>query len=175
MNLVTVISNAIESGFRKIKIRRYGNTDIQTPNQATPFGIDSAPVAEMRAVYAETSKKGKPVIIGYLNKNLLAGNGETRLFSLDDEGALATFIWLKDDGTMQIGGDADFMVRFSELKNGFDQLKQDHNNLVSAFNTHTHATAGSGPPSTPTPGSGIPASASTASIDSSKIEQIKTL
>jgi hypothetical protein len=75
---------------------------------------------------------------------------------------------------MEIGGNTNFMARFSELKVGFDQLKSDHNDLVNAFNTHVHATAGTGPPSTPTPATGIPASASTASIDDAKIDEIKT-
>ena len=54
-------------------------------------------------------------------------------------------------------GDSDFMVRFSELKAGFDQLKSD-------FNTHSHTAHGT-PPTTP----------STASVDSCKIDEIKTL
>ncbi len=175
LTLINVISSAIESGFRRIKIRKYGNGDIQTSRQVSAFGFDSAPPEGMVAVFSETNKKGKSVIIGYLNKSLLAAPGETRIFSIDGDGALSTFIWLKDDGTMQIGGDADFMVRFSDLKTGFDQLKQDHNSLVTAFNAHMHATAGTGPPVPPTPGTGIPATASTASIDDSKIEEIKTL
>jgi hypothetical protein len=175
MNIVTVISNEIVTRFRKIKVRRLGQNDIQTPTQAAPFGVDSAPIKNMRAIYADTDKKGKPVIIGYINRELIAGDGETRIFSLDENGELATFIWLKADGTMQIGGDADNAVRFSELKTGFDQLKSDHDALVDAFNSHMHATAGTGPPVPPTPGTGIPAMHTTASIDDSKIDEIKTL
>lgn len=175
LTLIKVISNAVEAGFRKIKIRRYGNGDVQTASQVSPFGIDAAPPVGMVAVFSETNKKGKPVIIGYLNKSLLAANGEIRLYSLDSDGALATFIWLKADGTMEIGGDADNMVRFSELKTAFDQLLGDHNDLVNAFNTHMHATAGTGPPVPPTPGTGIPATPSIASVDDAKIDEIKTL
>jgi hypothetical protein len=172
-NFVKVISNAIESGFRKIKIRRYGNDDLQTPAQSTPFGIDSAPPKGMIAVYAETHKKGKPVIIGYLNKSLLAADGETRIFSLQANGTLATFIWLKADGTMQIGGNTKNMVRFQELESGFNQLKADFNSFITTYNSHVHSgvTTGGGS-SGPTAGSG---SQSSASIAGAKINEIKTL
>ncbi len=125
---VTVISSIIETGFRKIKIRLFGNYDLRTPRQATPFGIDSSPYKGMIAIYADTYKKGKPVIIGYLNKSLLAADGETRLYSLKEDGTLSTFVWLKADGKMYLGGDAHNAVRFDPLKTGL-------NNLVTGINT----------------------------------------
>lgn len=173
MYLIKVISNAIESGFRKIKVRRLGSGDIQTPRQAAPFGIDSAPRAGMVAVYSETGKRGKPVIVGYLNKSLLAQDGETRFYSVKANGDLSTFIWLNDDGTMQIGGSEKNMVRFQELETGFNQLKTDLNNLVSAYNAHVHTGVTTGPGSSgPTASQGT---ASTASIEDAKIDEIKTL
>ena len=63
----------------------------------------------------------------------------------------------------------DFMVRFNELKSGFDELKQDFNDLVTAYNTHTHPTAPTGPISTPS----SPGTASTATVDDAKIEEIE--
>jgi len=68
------------------------------------------------------------------------------------------------------------MERFQEVKTGFEQMKTDLNSLTTAFNTHIHATAALGPPVPPTPvPSVIPATPSTASIDSCKIDEIKTL
>jgi len=173
--LVNVISNAVEGLLRKVKVRRLGNFDIQTPRQATPFGIDSAPMDKMVAVYADTNKKGKPVILGYLNKSLLAANGEIRVFSLDADGVLATSIWLKADGTMEIGGSTKHMARFEELKSGFDQLKTDLNDMKQKWNTFAAAYVPGSPSVTGTPPTASQSSASTASIDSAKIDEIKTL
>jgi hypothetical protein len=173
MNIVRVISNEVSNLFRKIKVRRQGNTDVQTPSQAAPFGIDSVPIPGMSAIYAETGKKGKAVVIGYLNKSLLAQDGETRIYSVDEDGALKTFIWLKADGTIEIGGSAKNMVRYQELESAFNTLKTDFNDLVSKFNTHVHSGVSTGGGS-----SGVPSvtdSASTADITGAKIEEIKTL
>lgn len=176
MNFVKVISTELDSLQRRvIKILRFGKGDFQTPDQIAPHGIDSNPVKDMIAIYAPTEQKGEAVIIGYLNKNMLAAVGETRLYSTDADGALKIYAWLKNDGTMELGGNAKHLARFEELKSGYDQLKTDLNNLITAFNSHMHATAGTGPPSPPTPGAGIPATASTASIDAAKIDEIKTL
>lgn len=175
--IVNIISTEFDKLKRRIvKVRRLGKDDIQTAKEYSPFGEDSNPPAGMRALFMETEEKGKTVVIGYLIEDKLAGVGEKRIFSIKDDGSLSTFIWLKSDGTMELGGNADFMVRFNKLKTGFDKLKQDVNALVNAFNTHVHATAGTGTPSPPQPvPSVIPATASTASIDDSKIDEIKTL
>lgn len=173
------LTKVISSEFTKLKERLVTITasgkDTKTAREANAYGFDSSPIKGMVAVYSPTEVNGKTVIIGYVNQNQLAALGESRMYSTDANGALKAFIWLKADGKLQIGGTAKHMARFEELKSGFDQLKSDHNSLVNAFNTHMHATAGSGPPSTPTPGSGIPASTSTASIDPAKIDEITTL
>jgi hypothetical protein len=166
--LVKVISSAIETNFQKIKSRVLGDNDIRTPTQAAPFGVDSVPYDGMIAVYGDTNKKGKPVIIGYINRNLLAAKGEIRLYSVDADGELATYAWLKADGTMELGGDVDNLVRFSDLKDGFDQLTQNFNDFVATYNAHVHASSG-------VPPTGPPVDPSTATIDGAKIEEIKTL
>ncbi len=177
MNFVKVISNAIQSGFRKIKIKRNGNYDIQNVNQSTPFGVDSSPLKGMVAIYADTNKRGKAVIIGYLNKSLIAAEGENRIYSLKSNGSISTYIWLKADETMEIGGSANFMVRFNELKSGFDTLKSDLNDMKSKWNAFTAAYVPGGPANVGLPATlaGQTSPASTASIDSAKIEEIKTL
>ena len=176
MNFVKIISTELDKISRRvIKFLRYGKGDVQTAHQVAPHGIDSNPVKDMVAIFGETGQKGETVIVGYLNKNVLAAAGETRIYATDADGALKIYAWLKNDGTMELGGNAKHLARFEELKTGFDQIKTDLNNLITAFNAHMHATAGTGPPSPPTPGAGIPATASTASIDSSKINEIKTL
>jgi hypothetical protein len=160
---------------RVIKVLRYGRRDWQTALEVSPYGIDSNPIKDMIAIYSETGSRGDTVIIGYINKNQLAKPGELRLYATDKDGAQKFYTWMKDDGTYEIGGNTKHMARFEELESGFNTLKTDLNNLVNAFNSHMHATAGTGPPVPPTPGSGIPAIASVASIASAKIDEIKTL
>lgn len=160
---VTVFSSSFDSlKSRVIKFLRFGLNDTQTATEAVPFGIDSNPVKDMIAIYSKTSTMGEAVIIGYINENQLADPGETRIFSTDSSGGLKTYIWLKADGKIQLGGTADNAVRFSKLEDGFNQLKSDFNNFL----THVHGTAGT--PTTP------PALPSTASISDAKIDEIQT-
>ena len=139
MNIVQVIETRIADAVRFVKFLRMGKSDVQETEQIAPHGFDSNPVKDMIAVYAPTLQQGETVIIGYINKNQIAEPGETRIFSTDSDGELQTFIHLLNDGTMEIGGDADFMARFNELKSGFDQLRDDFNNHLTNYNTHTHA------------------------------------
>lgn len=174
MDIVKTISTDFDRlRNRIVKALRFGKTDTRTAKEVGPYGTDSNPIKGMSAVYSQTSNKRDRVIIGYLNKNQLAESGEHRTYSTDDQGELKFYIWQKKDGTCEIGGNSDFMVRFNALKSGFDQLVDDHNDLVSKFNSHVHSgvTTGGG-------SSGItatPDNASTASIDEAKIEEIKTL
>lgn len=173
LNFVKIASSAIVKTQRVLKFLRYGLKDVQTADEVAPFGIDSAPIKDLIAVYGSTDDD--PVIIGYLNKNQLAGIGEFRTYSTDANGALKFYTWLKSDGTMELGGNTKNLARYQDLEAAFNQLKSDHDDLVNAFNTHMHPTAGTGAPSPPTPGSGIPAMPSTADITGAKIEEIKTL
>lgn len=164
MDITKTISTEYDNLRRRIvKVLRFGKTDARTAKEAAPYGTDSNPIKGMTAVYSQTSNKKDRVIIGYINKNGLAASGEHRTFSTDDDGVVKFFIWQKKDGTCEIGGNSDFMVRFNALKSGFDQLRQD-------FNTHVHTGVQTGGGS-----SGVPATPSSASIDNAKIEQIKTL
>ena len=176
MNLVKIISTEVNDlAERIVKFLRFGLKDVQTAIQTAPYGMDSNPIKDMIAIYGATSDKGKPVIIGFINKNQLTDIGETRIFSTDANGALKTFIWLQNDGIMEIAGDVDFMVRFSELKSGFDELKSDLNDMKSKWNTFAGAYVPGGPAAIGTPPSASQSASSTASIDGSKIDEIKTL
>lgn len=175
-SFVKVDSTSFDSLKRRIaKFLRFGKVDVQTSIETGPFGTDSNPPKGMVAVYAKTESRGKTVILGYLNVNQLAAVGDHRIYSTDSNGGLKAYVWLKNDGTAEILGDGDNMVRYSKLEEAFNQLKSDHDDLVNAFNAHMHATAATGPPSIPTPGSGIPALPSTADISGAKIGEIKTL
>lgn len=172
MNFLSkVISSKTEIKERLVKILRLGNRDVQEADQVSPFGIDSNPVKDMISLYSDTLNRGEPVIIGYLSINALAKPGETRLFSTNSKGEALNYLWLKADGTIEIGGHTDNMVRFSKLEAAFNEFKSDFNNLVSIFNTHTHSGG------TISGSTGVPASSGTpssADIGPAKIDELKT-
>ena len=172
MNIVKIDSSRIgDLGRRFVKFLRYGKNDVQEKMQVSPYGDDSSPIKDMAAVYAPTGEMGKEVIIGYINKNAIADPGEKRIFSTDMDGVVKTYIHLKNDGVMEVGGDQDFAARFNELKSGFDELRNDHNAFVSKYNLHVHPGVVVGPGSTiVTPSTESP---SAASIDAAKIAEIK--
>lgn len=171
--LVKVLSSEFDSLKRRvIKYMRFGN-NAHTSLQVAPHGIDSNPVKGMIAIYADTSGNGDTVIIGYLNKDQLAAVGELRLYSTDNNGVMKTYHWLKNDGTQEIGGNTDFMVRYSKLEQAFNQLKGDFNTHVQHYNAHAHAGVTAGGASTlPTPTTSNP---SNADITPAKIQEIKTI
>jgi hypothetical protein len=174
VNIVKIISTEIDSFKRRIgKFLLYGRSDIRTAYEALPYGFDSNPISGMRAVYAETGRNGDTVLIGYLNVNQMADPGEVRIFSTDSNGNQKFYIWLKANGTMELGGSVDNAVRYSKLAIAFNQLKSDFNNHITAYNTHVHAGVTSGSSSSgPTP---VPGVQSSADITPAKINEIKTL
>lgn len=174
MDITKVISTELNDlKNRIVKVLRFGKTDTRTGKEAGPYGTDSNPIKGMRAIYAQTSNKKDRVIVGYLNKNQLAEVGEHRTYSTDEDGNLKFYVWLTNDGYLELGGDSKHLARFEELKSGFDQLKSDHNALLQEFKAHVHpgVTVGAGSTAVPVSVS----TPSTASIDDSKIDEIKTL
>lgn len=177
---MTVLSKVISTATDRmgriiVKILRFGRDDVQTAVQVSPFGDDSNPTKDMVAVYAPTSEMGKQVIIGYLNVKSLAEVGGKRLFSTDANGNKKAVIYLRSGGDIEINGDKDNMVRFSELEKSFNQLRDDFNKVVTAFNVHVHASAAPGPPVPPTPvPNSVPAIPSTATVAAAKIDNVKT-
>ena len=165
MNLTRVISTAFDSVLRRIvKVRRYGKDDTQTAIEGSPYGTDSNPIAGMIAIYAPTSDKGKKVIIGYVNISQLAAVGEHRIFSTDTDGELKFYVWLKNDGTCQMGGTAHNLVRYTPLNQGLQDLKTALQAELFAIAAGIATGGGSYTPGT-----------LTVDIAGSKIDEIKTL
>lgn len=172
MNLIKIISSTVNSlNQRVVKFFRFGKDDVQTALEYSPYGLDSNPIKDMIALYSPTTDNGETAIIGYLNKNQKAGPGEFRTFCTDVNGAEKFYTWLKADGTLEIGGNTDNMVRFSKLELAFNQLKSDFNNHITAYNLHVH-TGGTISGST---GITTPGAVSAADISLAKIDEIKTL
>jgi len=176
MNLVKIISSVKTSGVQFVKFLRMGKSDVQENKVVAPFGIDSNPIEGMIALYAKTGQDGENVLVGYVNTRAIANPGELRLFSTNTSGTEQSYQWFKADGTVEINGDEDNMVRFSELKIAFDQLRTDLNKLTYNVNQFYSNYL----PGSPTV-QGLPLTAislitpdSTVSVDDAKIDKILT-
>lgn len=164
MKFVSVISTSIDDAHRRI-VKFFGmGKRAFTATDASPYGIDSNPIAGMVAIYAESDQNGKTVIIGYLNTNKLAQIGELRLYSTDKNGNEKFYTWLKNDGTYEIGGNADNSVRYSKLAAAFNELQGKFNTFAAAYTPGSPAILGT-PPTI---------AQSTGDITQAKINEIKT-
>ena len=103
----------IEGGKRILKVEEYG---AKTAKVSANYGDDSQPLKNMTAIYSPTAVNSEPVIIGYINTNQVAEEGEKRIFSQSLDGSLSFAIHLKTDGSCEIGGNVDNAVRFSALQ-----------------------------------------------------------
>lgn len=151
-----------------------GKGDIRTPIEASPFGIDSRPIKGKVGIYARAGGYGKYYLLGYLNTKRMAETGEIRIFATDDDGVEKSFTWHKKDGTIVMNSEEDNAVVHSKMAIEINEIKTTLNNLVTAYNGHTHPYApgrGSLVPSGPTPSQATP---STANIDNAKNTRIKT-
>ena len=166
MKVVKIISSAIEEGFRRIKFQRLGKSDVQSSYQANPFGVDSQPIKDMQAIHAATGEKGESVVLGYINKALAAADGEIRIFSVDSDGALKSYVHVKADGTIEINSgnstinivgnldiDGDLNVQGEVTADDEVTAKNATPAQKVTLSQHKHSTSGYGAPtSTPTPG-----------------------
>lgn len=142
-----------------VKVLRYGENDVQTSGQFLPFGIDSKPIKDMLAAQSTTSNREDTIIFGYLIESEETEEGETRIYSADATGETKFYIKLLRDGTCEIGGDVDNLVRFEALDQALQTFITDLNtNLVSALG----AVGGSWP-------------GTSLDITGAKIEEVKTL
>lgn len=161
MDLVKTISTSFDSFSRRIiKVLRFGLSDVQQTFEASPVGIDSNPAKDLIAIYSDTSRNGESAIIGYIKKNQLADVGELRLFSTDNNNVQKFFVWLKNDGTIQIGGNNDNAVRYAALNAAIQTY-------LTALNTAIAAGVASG--------GGAYTPPSPLDISAAKINEIKTL
>ena len=157
MYLSKVISSKVNATRTWVKVNLFGRT--REVQQVLPFGVDSVPVKDMVGLYVKTGSTNADVLVGYVYKGAVATEGEMRIYSLDGDGAVAFYQHLKSDGTCEIGGNVDNMVRYSKLNDGAQ-------NAITAINSNftTIATA-----------LGITLPTVTLDISEAKIEEVKTL
>lgn len=176
MQLIEVISSRIQKGKRLLKFIGFGKDDTREKNIVSSFGDDSNAPKGMISVFSRTSSDSGGVVLGYINVHQLAEVGGKRIYSTNADGSEVKFeVYLRADGTCEIGGNSDNMVRYSKLETAFNDLKSDFNDLVSKYNLHTHLYAGLPPSSTgftsPTTSTDTP---SLADITGARINEIKT-
>lgn len=174
LNIVKIISTAVEKTRLKVKFTALGSADVKTSENVTPFGLESNVPKGYRGIYANTGVSGDRVLLGIIKKDITTAVGQTKLYSEDAEGAEAFYILLKEDGTAELGGNADNAARFSKLKSGFDELKDDLNDLKQKWNTFAAAYVPGSPTTVGLPPSASTSATSTASIDNAKIDEILT-
>lgn len=169
--LTKTLETIVQASKRVIKVLTLGRSASRTAHLVQPWGEDSNPVG-WKAIYADTGTTGQPVIIGFINPNVAVAKGEKKIFSTDADGVESTSLYLKADGTMVLGGGADYAVRYSELETAFNTLRTDFNNLVTVYNLHIHTSAAAGSPTTPLlpPNTGI---SSSADVSGAKVDEIR--
>lgn len=154
-----------------VKILGFGKKDVIECLEGQPFGIDSRPIKEEIAIIARTTGQ-EDIVLGYIPKNRLSDVGETRVYSVNNNGIIKAFAWLKKDGKIQFNGTGDNLVGYNELKIAFDALKADFNNFVLAHNSHKHIAISLGS-ATSVPD--FQAGETTADISQSKKENLQTV
>jgi hypothetical protein len=121
-----------EGAYRIIKVLQFG---AKTADECSPFGFDGNPPADLDAVFMETSNGSEPVIVGYIQTQRLANLGESRLYSLMPDGTLSTYIWLRKDRTIEIGGADDYLVQHSKMKEELILLQQNINKELTKISS----------------------------------------
>jgi len=163
--IAEVVSSKIEDGQRLIKIIVMGKDDVHEIHQVTPFGIDSNPIKGSKALHVQTLQMGESVVAGTINEATDLAPGEIRIFSTDEDGVEQAHVTIRTDGTIEIGGTAHNMVRYTPLNAGIQQFKADVNvqfGLIAAVLNGL------------LPGSYV-APVLTVDISGSKIDEVKTL
>lgn len=119
------VKDAVLSNLKRIlKVEQFG---VKTASESSPFGLDSVPLKNMTAIYSDTSNNSESVILGYINESQLALPGEFRIYSLDSNKNLKSFIWLKVDGSIEINGSSNFAVKYTELQSALSLLSTNIN------------------------------------------------
>ena len=155
MRIGKIISTALQSSRLYIKILGLGKSDIKTPDNCLPFGIDNQPTNNQnyKCIYSETSIAGQNVVIGMINMKAIADIGELHLYSEQTNGTESFRIKLRNNGKCEIGGNTNFAVKYNELKTQYQALQKTVNDHIASYNAHVHPggtiSGSTGPVATP--------------------------
>jgi len=121
ITLSKVRETFVEKG--KLIIKSLTLKGAATAKQVTPFGIDSNPLGNWTAIYADTTNAKEAVILGYINKDYITEQGEIRIYSIGDDKTVKAYAYARKDGVLELNGSDFSAVRFQELKTQIDLLQ----------------------------------------------------
>jgi len=125
ITLAKVRETFVEKG--KLIIKSLTLKGAATAKQVTPFGIDSNPLGNWTAIYADTTNAGEAVILGYINKDYITEQGEIRIYSIGDDQAVKAYAYARKDGVLELNGSAFSAVRYQNLKTQIELLQSQIN------------------------------------------------
>jgi hypothetical protein len=177
--LVTkVIVEAVtdSTAIQLLKLNALNSETLEGIERLQNYGLTSNPPADSEAIALEVGGARDNLIVVAVDNSASRqqnlNSGETAFYSEHGQK-----IHHHDDGTTSFNDGADFMVRFTKLEEGFNQLRTDLNSLVTSYNAHIHPIAGAVQAAPPVPvTSAVTVSQSTfstASIAQAKIDEIK--
>lgn len=145
MILVNVLSSSILKGIRTIKTK-WAKNIVETSKQVNQFGIDGVAPKGCIAVVSETLGNGEQVTIGYINKKALTqlNVGDSCIYSTNDSGEVQSTIIMRNDGTAELLGNTDNLVRYSKLKEDLDKTNDVINAIVNSLKNWTTAPSDGG-------------------------------
>jgi hypothetical protein len=158
------LSRVKEATSTFIKVLRYGKSDVQTIEPILPSGIDSKPLKEDLAVHSNTNDRSDPICLGYIWKSDKTQPGELRIFARGTDGSEKLYIYLKNDGTCEFGGNADNLVRFQKLDDELQAFKTKINTELGKIATGITGVGGAYSPTL-----------TTINISAAKISEVKCL
>lgn len=171
MTVSYVVSTIITAGKRFITAVCNGKSDVRTPWECAPAGLDSSPIADMQAIYSRTNSVNQPgVIVGYVNKHQQAASGEYRFYSTNSNGDVQASGWLHADGSIVYTGTTIELLGNANHATQYEALNTQLQNMITAINVQLGliATGVSGGGGSYTPGD------LSLDLTSAKLTNIKT-
>lgn len=133
ITLTKVRDSFVEKG--RMIIKSLSMMGATTAKQVTPFGIDSNPLNNLTAIYADTTNVGEALILGYINKDYITEQGEIRIYSVGADLAVKAYVHAKKDGILELNGDDFSSIRYENFKTKIDLLQQDINAQLGLIST----------------------------------------
>lgn len=146
----------------------------QSKNSFAP-GIEINPAAGERLIISKIDNSDSYLVnIGGISDNVAPDTlpGERRFFSVDENLDLSSYIKLKNTGIVEINGNDNFAVLYTELVTEFNKLNSKFNSLITAYNSHAHPYVDTpvGPSTTSaTPTTGTASDADITNVKSEKV------
>lgn len=142
-----------------------------------PAGDDAQPLPGDFVAAIDGTGSGAQTAVAYLDPANAgqAAAGEKRIYSRDGNGVPIAVVWLKADGTIELGlNPTDFVARASRVLEELQAVKADLDGFKSTFDGHIHTTTATvgasttpgviAPPASPFPAPHAPESVASATV-----------